>query len=387
LPFLAVILALATLAPAASSPPKKGSPQEDPREKDLIAALPDEDRRWLVEFVAPIILPEERKTYLELTESYQRADFREQFWQRRELPDLPPLLGPGYRYRYRELRELAESRYDGWRSDAGRMVIRFGEPSEILIPRCQGDETFRDLELWTYASLGTSGRGRRQHIFFRPYAGSPRKLWSLLDPDSNVFLPNGCREKFLGLRKDCERVLSRNDRCFTCDDRCRVFLAWEEIVRNQGNGAGALVERASLLEPQGVSTEGLARDRDKWATTAKRGAKKIEMADPAGSSAVASTTPAPAATAPPQAPSGTELARMISQLDGRYRDFLDLALPLMSQEELVAFVRMPNAEKDAFMREFWARSTGPDDRRRPRTTPEPSTTRMGISVKTTPTPI
>src|SRR5580765_7729787 len=143
LPLFALVLALAALA-AGPMPPKAGSTPGDPREKDLIAALPDEDRRWLVEFVAPIILPEEKKAYLELTETYQRNDFREKFWERRELPDLPWILGPGYRYRYRELRELADSKYDGWRSDAGRLVIRFGEPSQIVVPNCVGDGDLRD---------------------------------------------------------------------------------------------------------------------------------------------------------------------------------------------------------------------------------------------------
>src|SRR4051812_3328004 len=121
--FLALILALGALAPAVSSPPKKGSPPPNPREKDLIAALPDDDRRWLVEFVAPIILPEEKKAYLELTETYQRDDFREKFWERRELPQLPLILRPGYRYRYPGLRELAGTKYDGGGAGAGGAVI------------------------------------------------------------------------------------------------------------------------------------------------------------------------------------------------------------------------------------------------------------------------
>ena len=83
--------------------------------------------------------------------------------------------------------------------------------------------------------------------------------------------------------------------------------------------------------------------------------------------------------------SGTDLARRIAELDARYREFLDVALPLMTSEELVAFVRMPNAEKDLFIQEFWKRSAGPDDRRRSRSAPEPSTTRMGITAPT-PTP-
>ena len=96
-----------------------------------LRALPEEDRRWLTELVEPIILPDEKRLFLELTEPYQREQFREEFWQRRELPGLPPPLGPGYRHRYEELRELADREYDGWREDAGRMVLRWGEPAAI----------------------------------------------------------------------------------------------------------------------------------------------------------------------------------------------------------------------------------------------------------------
>ena len=61
----ALLLALAALAGAGSKPPKKDTSVQ-PREAQLIAALPDEDRRWLTEFVAPIILPDEKNAYLEL---------------------------------------------------------------------------------------------------------------------------------------------------------------------------------------------------------------------------------------------------------------------------------------------------------------------------------
>ncbi|HEY6049821.1 MAG TPA: GWxTD domain-containing protein, partial [Thermoanaerobaculia bacterium] len=138
------IAALAAIAGIRASPSKKEAAATPPREAEIIAAMPAEDRLWLTEFAAPILREEERKAYLELVETYQRDDFREKFWQRRELPGLPPPLGPGYRHRYRELRELVDSRYDGWRSDAGRIVIRFGEPSDVLKPNCQGDDVFRE---------------------------------------------------------------------------------------------------------------------------------------------------------------------------------------------------------------------------------------------------
>lgn len=123
-------------------------------EAERIRSLPEEERQWLTEFVAPIVLPEEKKVFLELTEPYQREEFKLDFWARREKPDLPQPLGVGYRYRYQELRRLVDEKYDDWRHDAGRMVLRWGEPTSILTPRCGGEEVFRDLEVWTYDNVG-----------------------------------------------------------------------------------------------------------------------------------------------------------------------------------------------------------------------------------------
>jgi GWxTD domain-containing protein len=377
-----LILALAALA-AGPTAPKKGSPPGDPREKDLIAALPDEDRRWLVEFVAPIILPEERKAYLELTETYQRDDFREKFWERRELPELPWILGPGYRYRYRELRELADSKYDGWRSDAGRLVIRFGEPSEILVPSCTGDELRDGIEVWKYANP-PPGLNRHLLLFYRLVGGSPRRLWTLLDGDGlALFYPNSCRGKLVELRWDCEpRPCPPCDKCFFCPDRCAIYRAFEETIARETNSMGALAEKGRLLGEQSVPLEGLASQPDKWATTSKRGAKPIGLSDaqPASSQATAN---APAE--PPRRLSGAELAERMAALEKRYREWLDIALPLFTEADLMAFVQMSNGDRDAFMASFWTRKKGADELHPARATPEPKATAIGITIQR-PTP-
>ncbi len=386
----ALLLGLGAFAQPAPAPPKKNAPSAQRRERELIAALPDEDREWLTDYVAPIILPEEKKAYLELTEGYQREDFREAFWQRRERPDLPPLFGPGYRYRYRELRELLDSRYDGWRSDASKVVIRFGEPSEILTPRCDagGDEDFRDLEVWTYRTIGTWGRGEKRFIFYRPFLGSPRRMWTLQVPDSQVFVPHRCRRSFPELFRDCSLKGSLRDPggCMPCEDRCRVFRAWDEIQRRQGGQTGALIEEATLLqEPPLVSTEDLPRQREKWATTSRPGARKIDVQGPG----TAVTAPPALSPTPDQGPlSGDELKRRIAALPVRHQEFLDAATPLIRNDEIVEFVRMPSDKRDEFIREFWSREKGPAfvPPTPHRQAPTPRTTRLEIIIRVTPTP-
>ena len=53
----------------------------------------------------------------------------------------------------KRLRRLADEKYDGWKQDAGRLVVLRGEPASIMTPNCGGEETFRDLEVWTYNDL------------------------------------------------------------------------------------------------------------------------------------------------------------------------------------------------------------------------------------------
>lgn len=114
-----------------------------PGKKERLAALSDEERAWVTEFVAPIIWPEEEKLFLELTRPHEREIFKEDFWARRERPGLVAPLGPGYRMRYADLRRLADERYDGWKQDAGRMVLRWGEPDSVQRPACS--EIFREV--------------------------------------------------------------------------------------------------------------------------------------------------------------------------------------------------------------------------------------------------
>src|SRR6266536_889831 len=87
---------------------------------ERIKALPEEERKWLTDYVAAIILPEEENLFLLLTEPHQRETFKAEFWQRRERDGLPPPLGPGYHLRYEHFRDVAGTEYDGINSDAGR---------------------------------------------------------------------------------------------------------------------------------------------------------------------------------------------------------------------------------------------------------------------------
>ncbi|PYQ33379.1 MAG: hypothetical protein DMF55_11650, partial [Acidobacteria bacterium] len=171
--------------------PGAGSSQtttKEPSKKERIAAFPKEDRKWLTEFVAPIVLPEEEKLFLELTDPHQREIFKEEFWKRREKDGLASPMGPGYRQRYEHFRDLASTAYDGLSSDAGRMVLRLGEPSRIEeFPECS--DALRHVEEWTYA---TASGGAKQFLFYRPTYGGVRKVWSPAFGDKELLQPASC---------------------------------------------------------------------------------------------------------------------------------------------------------------------------------------------------
>ena len=339
------------------------SPTKNPSEAERIKALPEEERRWLTEYVAPIILPEEKKAFLELTEPYMREAFKRDFWERREQDGLERPLGPGYRVRYADLRKLADDKYDGWTQDAGKMILRWGEPDELLSPHCAGDEVFFDLEVWTYGSWARTAAGR--HIFYRPAELAPRKLWTVADEIGPLpgeprmkgtsvrtfeppFKPGSCYRTMSGLYASCSAGMGG---CNPCQDLCDVYKAYVEIHNRQGNRAGAGIEQGRVFEVAPVSTEGVDRQKDRWAATSNPNAKPI--------GAVPTTptpSPTPAVTPTPAGPhalSDEETRELILGLAPVYRQWLDVAAPMLTREELERFLQMTPSAKDRFIREFW----------------------------------
>jgi len=115
--------------------------------------LDKESKAWL-EQVAPIMLPEEEKTFKGLKDKEDRAEFQKIFWGRRD-PDLETPANE-YQAEYEKARAAADQRFKvsgrpGSQSDCGRVFILLGEPDEvkkqpvgeITGPRGSG-------EAWTY---------------------------------------------------------------------------------------------------------------------------------------------------------------------------------------------------------------------------------------------
>jgi GWxTD domain-containing protein len=102
-------------------------------EANAIAMLPDWDRLWLTEDVADLISREERCAFLKLLTDEERTQFVEQFWARRA-PD-PTSLDNAFKREYYERIAFADEQFatqiPGWKTDRGRIYVRFGPPDTI----------------------------------------------------------------------------------------------------------------------------------------------------------------------------------------------------------------------------------------------------------------
>jgi len=335
-------------APAPAVPPAK--PPKALSKSELLKALPDDDRQWLTVYVAPIILPEEEKVFLELTEPFERERFKQEFWNRRERDGLPAPMGPGYRSRYEELRRLADEVYDGWQHDAGRMVVRWGEPGDLHKVEC--DNIFRGLEIWTYPGTGTTGT--RRYLFYRPGGVGNRRMWDVSIPESEVFAPASCTT-FAGLIAACRNAAG----CGTsCADSCDVYRVYTEIKARQGQGLGGLSDSARLLAPPPVPTEGVEQVKSMSPTAANPNAKGLTVAGPTDAAPAGASAGGKPTTAAPvkRKLTSKEIKEAVAKLPQKYRDFLLLVDLIIAEEEKQVFVQITeDYQRDAFIEAFWKR--------------------------------
>lgn len=322
-----------------------------------LAEMSGDDRAWLLDYVAPIIFPDEERLFLLINEEH-RATFKDEFWSRRERAGLPPPLGPGYRRRYEEIRRIVDASYEGWRQDAGRMVIAHGEPSSIENVSEKGcGDLFRNLEIWTYVDPGTSGFSFRHELFYRLAPGAPRKVWRYGDSDSDLLQPGSCRKSLTDLQRwECpppRDISIKEDHCApACAEGCRVILIWNEIKARHGSALGGRIAQSRVLAPPEVPREDLDSLAARFPEIGSVGARTIALES--GDSGSSPTGAVDNETRPMTRPwSSEQIREAILALPRKYRDWLDLAGPLVSTEELVEFLRLRPGERDEYIRRFW----------------------------------
>src|SRR5207249_2123055 len=305
---------------------------------EKIKAPPDEERKWLTDYVAPIILPDEENLFLQLTTPYQREMFKAEFWKRREQPGQPPPFGPGYHVRYEHFRDVAATEYDGISSDAGRMVVRLGEPAGIEdLASCGG---FRQAEVWSYQSA-TGSSTLVRHLFYRPNFGGPRRLW--LPGDMGIFETLGGNTSF-----DLVCAASRNS------GSCACALA---RIASEISGRGSAEVMALGAAPK-VSTEGLNALWERLASVSDPNAKTITLEN--------TQTPAPppplakeAQAAPVAArkiPAAPRSDRLKALPDEERKWLTEYIAPIILPEEEVVFLDLSAPyQREEFKKDFWQR--------------------------------
>ena len=314
--------------------------------------LAEDERSWL-EYVEPIILPDETNLFLSLPTGYPRAMFVEDFWRRRELDNLPQPFGPGYRRRFEHLLEVADSDYEGRLSDGGRLVVRRGEPAAVQVFN-DCSEVFKQAEVWYYQPNGSTGKDLR-FLFYRPSFGSPRRLW--LPGDTDIFQTGSCVTSFdvacsAGPRGMSAAQLGVAGTCIGgqsyvkgCDSACFIATVAADI-RSRGL---ATVAAEGSFAPN-VPTEGLDSLWQRLATSSDPNAKNIRIQGP---SSYVPAGPAALAEPTPEAWTPEVIRDRIIALPKKYREFLDVASPLMSEAELVAFLQAKPSDRDSFINKFW----------------------------------
>jgi len=229
------------------------------------------------------------------------------------------------------------------------MVLAHGEPASIeQLEDCR--DIFRDLEIWTYQRMSAGGSGILRYFLYRRSPAAPRKLWTVADPDSYVFQPGSCRKHFSELISDCSP--QKNDPCgLNCPAACRVYQIYAEIRVRQGSGLGGTFESATTLAAPDVPLEDLETLAGRFPGIRNPQARPIAIERPAAAAMDSPDAP----RSPRRHLSFEEVRERILRLDLRYREWLDLAVPLLREEELISFLQTTDREKDEFIRAFWKR--------------------------------
>lgn len=176
---------------------------ERKKEAALKKELASSYRIWLEQDVAYIMTDEERRAFLELGNDDEREQFVEQFWLRRD----PTPETAENEYKEEHYRRIAyandhfASGIPGWKTDRGRIYIRFGPPDDIeahpsggtyqrASAQGGGSSSAYPFEIWRYRHL--NGVGEDIHVeFVDPTMSGEYHL--TIDPcekDALTFVPN-----------------------------------------------------------------------------------------------------------------------------------------------------------------------------------------------------
>jgi GWxTD domain-containing protein len=147
------------------------------RSADVFSQLTEAQLDTLYRPLIYVMEGNERGVYEDLSVEGKRNYLR-QFWGRRD----PSPATPGNEFQdqfyrliaraNRDYREGGAAEIPGWRTDRGRIFVRYGEPDEVL-RRPQSGST-RPYEVWKY----TRGRFRKFVFFDETSLGNYALIWT-----------------------------------------------------------------------------------------------------------------------------------------------------------------------------------------------------------------
>ena len=157
-----------------AQPPKKQTPNQNPNEnpRRISVELNDADKKFLTEDAIYILTPEEREAFKKLKTRAEREAFIIEFWRRRD--PTPDTEENEFREEHYERIAYANEHFSsgtpGWKTDRGRIYIRWGKPDEIEShpsggaynrPSYEGGGTITayPFETWFYRHLEGVGDG------------------------------------------------------------------------------------------------------------------------------------------------------------------------------------------------------------------------------------
>ena len=246
-PFLSILIGFFTclVLTASAQPPQKQptDPTTKPRKQTV------ENNRALIDWadtdVAPIITNAERNAYKMLRTNEERENFIAHFWDSRD-PN-PDTVENEYREEYYERLEYANEHFSsgipGWKSDRGRIYIRWGKPDEIESHPSGGSYnepgysdaiTTYPFEIWFYRHLDGPGDGVEVEFVDRTGTGEYRIARD--QEEKNVMATvTGPRAAPLYHRQQ-DSQLERNERIASLETPPKVRFSTLEGIANNPSG-------------------------------------------------------------------------------------------------------------------------------------------------------